>query len=145
MTGKETEKVVNFVIATWNMRMTAEVHEQMYVSWHRYLGMFEYDEVMQAVDRHAVSSKWAPKPAELWQALAAPNIPSVEIAYQQAVKLRESLAYGTPRPETSTMATLTSMRFSGKMSERAFGAVYEEITSKYLLELFDDLRAAHGG
>lgn len=77
MNGAQTETLVNFIagaLPTW--RPTADTVS----AWAVLLAGSDFEAVLRAAQRHLASSKWAPTPAELLEAVGeeADPIPSAE-------------------------------------------------------------------
>lgn len=137
MTGDEVMKTVDFIHATWNTRVDDKARKAAYSSWGRFIGKLEYNDVMDQLERQAIASKWAPKPADIWARVVAPGLPTDQAAWLQAQALLDAVSSGTELPDIHPQVALTTRQIRGKVTERSFLALWEEQKADYLMELFN--------
>lgn len=138
MKGDDLTQLVDFICATWNISYTRAEKKAAYQSWNRYVGKFEYNDVMDLIDRHALTTKWAPRPPEIRNKLIDPDLPTDQQAYMQAIALKEAVAYGTDLPPTHPLVAATAKEYRGRMTERGFVALWEEKKADHLMRLLND-------
>jgi hypothetical protein len=137
MTGDEVMKVVDFIHATWNTRVDDKARKAAYSSWGRFVGKLEYNDVMDALERQALASKWAPKPADIWSRVVAPGLPTDQEAWIQAQQLLEAVSTGTDLPDIHPEVAKVCQLAKGRLTERSFLALWEHKKADYLMELFN--------
>jgi hypothetical protein len=138
MNGNDLMKLVDFINVTWNIRLSEDEKAASYESWNRYVGKFEYNDVMDLIDRHAITSKYPPRSPDIRTRLVDPDLPTDQEAFQQAIALTEAISFGTAIPNVHPLVGMTLAAYRGKITERGFQALWEEKKADYLLDLLNN-------
>lgn len=135
MNRKELVKVVDLVCAAWNLDQSPAVFSRTVRAWWRYLHDLDYGDVINVVDRLAVTTQWAPKVGEVRRmvldTVSPTGWPTPGEAWAQAQERVRSLEAGTEWVELHPLVA-EAMRHAGidgrgRLDQRAFDQSYTEV------------------
>lgn len=137
MTRKELVKVVDLVVAAWNLDQGPTEFARTVRAWWRYLHDLEYGDVLNTVDRLVVTSQWPPKVGEVRRrtldAVDPTDWPAPGEAWAQVQERIRSLEQGTEWVELHPLAADAMRRAGldgrGRADQKAFTTAYDEVTN----------------
>lgn len=142
MKAEQVLKIVDHVIATYNLSPNQTQKGAMNEAWQRFVGDLDYDAVMEALDYQALSSSWAPKPADTRVLVVAPGMPTADEAWSDCKKVLEFVNYGAGSYEEASNVhpivsnTMNAIKYG--LNERSFKAEYETQRARFLHEQFKE-------
>ena len=139
MDKRDTEAVVNRVVASWGMNVTDRV--EMYRAWHHFLADLEPDHVNRAVDRLAVLSGPPPRPGDVRKAaidIADPSgrVPSQSEALAMARELGDAVVSGADRPDVHPLV-VQMVRMAGGGSNYDFAQSYRDLAPDWIARRYE--------
>lgn len=138
MTRKELVKIVDLVVAAWNLDHGPTEFSRTVKAWWRYLHDLEYGDVLNVVDRLVVTSPWAPKVGEVRRktldTVAPTDWPTPGAAWAQAQERVRSLEQGTEWTELHPLVAEGMRRAGldgrGRADQKTFDRAYDEIVAE---------------
>lgn len=132
MTREELEQLVDHVNGCWNLTPFKEDLAKQRRTWFRFFGDISLEKAMAAVDAHAVTEKFQPRPGELRRRVLIGKIPSAMEAWAELQSAREAVYGGqmaTPMSEATTVVVK-------KLGDQARGMHTNGDRDKFI-EMFD--------
>lgn len=138
MTKEELVKIIDVIRANWNMmNLPRDKQRALYDSWWRYIGEFEYEEVMAVVDDAILADSWSPRIGWVVRSVldrrsGEKSPPAEEDAFLEVEAMMQAVSQGlpsdiTPHPLVAKALSSLRQRTGNRVTKKAFEEEYRAV------------------
>lgn len=122
-TKQEMLQIISLIAGHHNLKLTPDQRTDMLRAWGALLKNHNAQTIETAINQHALTNHYPPKPAQILHAIKQPNTPTPEQAWETAKQHIHNINTGTPtqQPHPLILKTLKTAQ-----TEQTFKQTYKK-------------------